>query len=675
MKLNLNNYEMEHEKEVKVRGLFINRELSLLQFDRRVLYYATDKEIPMNERLKFLAITDSNLDEFLSVRFTDAYHNKDKSPYKDILASVIKFKQEQDNSFDKIKKDLEKLNVNFVKMKDLNKKEKAKVHEEYMTNIFPLLTPVSINNVNFVPNVPSGEVCIAVTILQNGGEDMVVIPIDTEIDLIYQLNDKVLLTEDIIMYFMNDTLFINKEITSKAVFTLNKDASVILSHDKQKFIVDRMNDTLIKRNNSDNIFLSLRKDSDERLLNMLVNIFKVPKNHVYTKSKVLNYKRFMHKLLDDSHSYEEYNPYQFNNYNNYYDMFELLKDQDMLLHHPYDSYDTIVKFLEHAANDKDVVAIKQTLYRVSSIDSPIVNALCTAARNGKKVSVLIEIKARFDEENNIRLIKKLQNSGATVLLGVEMLKTHCKMCIVIRREKDKLKLYSHVATGNYNEKTAKIYTDLSYLTSKQKIGNDLLLIFNILTGYSNPDEKLQKIYYAPVTLRNKLLQCIDNEVKFAKKGKKAEIFMKINSLSDEMMAEAIYKAADAGVKIYIICRGVCSIVPRKNIFIKSIVGRYLEHSRIYYFRNGGDGTPEYFISSADLLTRNLDKRVETLISLKDSNVIEKLKWIIQVYKNDDANSFIMNRDGSWKHDKGSFSCHDWFMENIETRKAKKSWKI
>ena len=347
----------------------------------------------------------------------------------------------------------------------------------------------------------------------------------------------------------------------------------------------------------------------------------------------------------------------------------------MLLHHPYDSYDTIVKFLEHAANDKDVVAIKQTLYRVSSIDSPIVNALCTAARNGKKVSVLIEIKARFDEENNIKLIKKLQNSGATVLLGVEMLKTHCKMCIVIRREKDKLKLYSHVATGNYNEKTAKIYTDLSYLTSKQKIGNDLLLIFNILTGYSNPDEKLQKIYYAPVTLRNKLLQCIDNEVKFAKKGKKAEIFMKINSLSDEMMAEAIYKAADAGVKIYIICRGVCSIVPRKNIFIKSIVGRYLEHSRIYYFRNGGDGTPEYFISSADLLTRNLDKRVETLISLKDSNVIEKLKWIIQVYKNDDANSFIMNRDGSWKHDKGSFSCHDWFMENIETRKAKKSWKI
>ena len=305
MKLNLNNYEMEHEKEVKVRGLFINRELSLLQFDRRVLYYATDKEIPMNERLKFLAITDSNLDEFLSVRFTDAYHNKDKSPYKDILASVIKFKQEQDNSFDKIKKDLEKLNVNFVKMKDLNKKEKAKVHEEYMTNIFPLLTPVSINNVNFVPNVPSGEVCIAVTILQNGGEDMVVIPIDTEIDLIYQLGDKVLLTEDIIMYFMNDTLFINKEITSKAVFTLNKDASVILSHDKQKFIVDRMNDTLIKRNNSDNIFLSLRKDSDERLLNMLVNIFKVPKNHVYTKSKVLNYKRFMHKLLDDSHSYEE----------------------------------------------------------------------------------------------------------------------------------------------------------------------------------------------------------------------------------------------------------------------------------------------------------------------------------------------------------------------------------
>lgn len=283
--------------------------------------------------------------------------------------------------------------------------------------------------------------------------------------------------------------------------------------------------------------------------------------------------------------------------------------------------------------------------------------------------MLIEIKARFDEENNIRLVSKLKNSGANVILGLEYLKTHCKLCVVIRREGEKLRIYSHVATGNYNEKTARLYTDISYLTSKQKIGMDLLHIFNILSGYSSPDEKLQKIYYAPVTLRKNLIKCIDREISNAKKGKKAEIFMKINSFSDKIMAEKIYEAADKGVHVYIICRGVCSIVPRKNLFIKSIVGRFLEHSRIYYFKN--NNSPEYYISSADLLTRNLDKRVETLISLKDSSVVKQLQWIIDVFKADKANSFIIDKEGKWHHDKGDFSCFDWFIKHTDERKKLK----
>ena len=243
------------------------------------------------------------------------------------------------------------------------------------------------------------------------------------------------------------------------------------------------------------------------------------------------------------------------------------------------------------------------------------------------------------------------------------------MCVVVRKEKEKLKIYSHIATGNYNEKTAKLYTDLSYFTSKYKIGIDLLHIFNILSGYSNPDEKLQKIFYAPVNLRKNLIKCIDREIENAKNGKKAEIFMKINSLSDKIMVKKLYEAAEKGVKIYIICRGVCSIVPRKNLYIKSIVGRFLEHSRIYYFKNGNN--PEYYISSADLLTRNLDKRIEILLSLKDSNVIKSLKTMIEVYKKDEKNSFEMTEKGKWVHKKGDFSCQDWFMKNSDRLIKKK----
>ena len=343
-----------------------------------------------------------------------------------------------------------------------------------------------------------------------------------------------------------------------------------------------------------------------------------------------------------------------------FSIFSELNERDILLHHPYDSYDTVVKFIEHAATDKNVVAIKITLYRVSSEDSPIVNALVKAAESGKAVSALIEIKARFDESRNISLINKLKYAGVNVILGLEYLKTHCKLCLVARMEDGEIKLYSHLATGNYNEKTARLYTDLSYMTAKQKIGMDLVNIFNIISGVSAPDDKLQKIFYAPVNLRRKLIKLIDREIDIAKSGKKGEIFLKMNSISDPEMVDKLYEAARKGVRITIICRGVCSIVPTKNIKIKSIVGRFLEHSRIYYFRNKGDS--EYFISSADLLTRNLDKRVETLVSLKDSDVIDKLRTIIDAMNRDEYNSFIMQEDGSFKRDGGDFNCHEWFIK-------------
>ena len=667
MKLDKEKYEMKI-KEPKVRGPFINRELSLIDFNKRVISCAMKKNIPLNERMKFLAISDSNMDEMISVRFSNAYHDKEIEPYDKILSSISSFKDLQNETFQLLKKELEKKKVKFCKIESLNKREKGKVLEEFHNNIFPLLTPICVTD-NEIPDIKSGELCIAATILNSGIEEVMIIPIDENIDKLYQIGDKVLLTEDIILYYMNDYLFINKSITSKGIFRIIRDGSIIISHDTSKFIVDRMKETIQKRNHGNPLFLELSSESSSRLLGILLSVFKIPDNHFYNKSKIILYKRFSQPLLDSSYSYIPFKPFIYDS-KNYYNIFDAIKHEDILLHHPYDSFSTVVKFIEHAAEDSNVLAIKQTLYRVSSIDSPIVEALCKAARNGKKVSVLIEIKARFDEENNIKLVEKLRNNGATVILGNEWLKTHCKMCVIIRKEdkndKKKISIYSHVNTGNYNEVTAKGYTDISYFTNNKKVGNDLLHIFNILSGHSSPDEKLQKIFYAPVSLRKKLISCIDREISLAKRGKKAEIFMKINSLSDKIMADKIYEAADKGVEIYIICRGVCSIVPRKNLYIKSIVGRFLEHSRIYYFKNGKNS--EYYISSADLLTRNLDKRVETLISLKDSSVVQQLKWIINVYKEDTSNSFIMNKDGKWKESNGSISSHDWFIRHSDDKK-------
>lgn len=669
MKLNIDEYALVYKKE-KIKGPFINRELSWIDFNRRVLYCALNKNTPMNERLNFLGITSSNLDEFISVRFASAYENKDTEPYEKILQKIKKFKDMQNESFNVIKNEIEKkFKYEFTKPSKLNKKEKEKLLSVFISNIFPLLTPMDVTTNDI--NINSGMTYIGAIIKRGNRERLTIIPLISELDTLYQIGNKILFLEDIILEFMEDNIFMNQSVNSRCVFRIIKDGSVILSHDESKFIVDRMEDTLNRRINSKPLFLELRDGTNEDMENILSSVFKIPSGHIYKKNKVIDYKIFSkNKIFDKDQSYESFSPFIYENYGNHYNIFEAIDSEDILLHHPYDSYETVVKFLEHASVDPNVCAIKQTLYRVSGIDSPIVKSLCQAAQNGKNVTVLVEIKARFDEFINIRLINKLKRAGVNVILGDEYLKTHCKLCIVTRKDnKGKLRVYSHVSTGNYNEKTSKIYTDLSYFTSKQKTGIDLLQIFNILSGHAKPDERLEKVYYSPVNLRKQLEKCIDKEIEFAKKGKNAEIFIKVNSISDIKMANKIYEAAKAGVNINIICRGVCSIIPRKNLKIKSIVGRFLEHSRIFYFKNSG-----YFLSSADLLTRNLDRRVEILISLKESNVINQLKWIIEVLKQDKANSFIETDEGKWEHARGEFDAHEWMIEYSDIKKQKKGWK-
>lgn len=672
MKLDIDNYNMIETKKTKLHGKFVPRDISWLDFNQRVLSCALKSNIPFNERMNFLGITESNLDEFIGVRFSNAYNNKDEEPYKELLKGIKKFFSYQNSTFQLLIKELKnKHNLNLTTPDKLSKKEKDKLKEVYDEMIFPLITPIDISDGNY--NILSGTVCVSAIVKRNGNDRLVIIPLLNNIGRIYQICDNILLLEDIITYFMKDTLFINQEIVSTGVFKIIKDASVILSHDESRFIVDRMIDTLNMRNTSKALFLELRENTDDEMETLLSSIFKIPNGHIYNKKSIIDYKVLSKdRILDSKNNYKGFEPFKYENYENYYNIFDAINNEDILLHHPYDSYDTVVKFIQHSAMDPNVEVIRQTLYRVSSINSPIVNALCDAARNGKSVVVLVEIKARFDEDNNIKVIEKLQRNGVKVVLGEEYLKTHCKMCIVVRREGNKLKIYSHVATGNYNEKTGKLYTDLSYFTSKQKIGRDLLMIFSILTGNNKPDESLNKVFYAPVNLRKKLEKCIDREISLAKKNSKAEIFIKVNSLSDIRMVNKLYEAADAGVKVKIICRGACSIIHRKNLEVTSIVGRFLEHSRIYYFKNGKH--PEYYISSADLLTRNLDRRVETLISLTESNVIEDLKWIIEVLNNDQSNSYKLDEKGKWGRIKGDFDSHQWFIDHTDEKKRKKKWK-
>lgn len=664
MKLDLNSYSVATPKR-KFHGKYINREISWLNFNNRVIYCANNKNIPLNERIKFLAIANNNLDEFIAVRYSSTITEE---PYnaKKVLHGIKENLESQFMTFKKLKDELkEDHDIKFIKVKNLDKKEKAKMKYIFMKDIFPLLTPVNIGSINEVPVLYNGQTCIAITVRQENFENLIIIPINRNIQKVFVFGKKVIMVEDIILSFLDD-LFINKEIVCSGYFRIIKDENICINHDMSKFILDRMINTIEKREMSNPIFMMISSETDKRLQKIIESVFDIDQKNVFDKADIIDYTRFMNeKFLGDKYSYKPFEPAQYEIVEETHSLFTTLQKQDILLQHPYDSYDTVIKFIEHASIDPNVLTIKQTLYRVSSEDSPIVDALCQAAKRGKSVTVLIEIKARFDEQRNISLIEKLKKSGVNVLLGMEYLKTHCKLCIVIRKEGKSMVVYSHIGTGNYNEKTAKQYTDISYFTGKQKVGLDLLHIFNILSGMSTPDEKLQKVFYAPVNLRKRILHCIMKEIEYAKAGKKAEIFLKLNSINDQQIINYLYQAADKGVQVYLVVRGICSIVPKKNLYIKSIVGRFLEHSRIYYFRNGGKG--EYYISSADMLTRNLDRRVEVLLSVTDYESMKKLHDIIKAMKEDCANSFEMNEEGNYKKLKGSFDCHQYFIDKANHR--------
>lgn len=644
------------------QALFINREESWIDFNARVLACAKNPEIPLNDRFNFLSITSSNLDEFISVRYPATFEDHDEK--KKVRTMIKRFMDSQQIVYKSLKTELLEHGVEITLFKKLSKDEQSEMKAKFIEEVFPNLTPVDME-INQKPDLLNGQTCIAV-LVDSGTSKVVLIAVDNRIPKIFKIKNKVILLEDLILNNL-EVLFMKQSIRAKGFFRLIRNQDITLTHNQDSFIIDRMEETLERRRHGNPIWLEA-SGLGKYLTDVVTQLYSISEKEIYN-GELCDLKRFSQHLLSEEFSYQPMESFDLMHRINEESIFSAIDKKDILLQHPYDSFQTVIQFLNHAALDDAVRSIKMTLYRVSGEDSPVIDALINAAERGKSVSVLVEIKARFDENLNLRVIKKLRAHGVTVLLGMEYQKTHCKFIVVVRDNGERNVIYSHIGTGNYNEKTAKIYTDLSYFTNRQKVGMDLLHIFNILSGISNPDNKLQKVFYAPVNLRTKLYKLIDREIENASKGKKAAIFMKINSLSDPEMVDKLYEAADKGVVVNIICRGVCSIVPRDRLFVKSIVGRFLEHSRIYYFYNNGDH--EYFISSADLLTRNLDRRIEILVSMKGSHVVNNLAAIIRVMLEDQKNSFTMLPTGTYEKMKGEFDSHKWFSEHHLTGKKVK----
>lgn len=674
-------------------NLFINREMSWLEFNMRVLHQSTRSDVPLLERLKFLSITESNLDEFIMVRLSSVINKlrrgeigvdiaglTARQEYAQVLKGIKEFKAAQQDQYRSLIKKLGKRGIQISRLKDLTKKETEYVDRLFLKNIYPLLTPIAIDATKELPLIKSKQLNMVVALEDSGGRQIVaIIPIDNGLERLYRVDGdsktpRYVLLEDIVRRHLS-WLFVNKKIIYVGCMKILREADIELVGSDDVYLIDRMRETIDRREKSDPIFMDVSGDIPKDVLKILTKIFKIKKGQVYRTQNIVGLSLFASKpIRNAAYEYKHFTPQYPEVFTGEHDMFTAIDSGDIILHHPYESFVPVIKFLEHASMDKDVLAIKQTLYRVSSSESPIVESLCRAAQNGKQVSVLLEIKARFDEDRNMSLIDKLKDAGCKIIFGDARLKTHAKFIVVVKKGRKGLKTYCHMSTGNYNDKTATIYTDISYFTANNKIGEDLIGIFNILSGYSEPKDFITRLQYAPYNLRSTIYELIDREIEFAKSGKKALISLKLNSLSDAGVIKKLYEAARKGVKISILCRGICSMRPiSNNITITSLVGRYLEHSRIYYFHNGGD--TEIFISSADMLTRNLDRRVELLIPIYDPQSKNKLLDILKYYTRDTFNTYIMDEKGAYSRvgskDDDTINIHDVFMDDaLRTFKTK-----
>lgn len=646
---------------------FFNRELSWLEFNQRVLNEAKDNTNPLLERLKFLAIASSNFDEFFMVRVGSLYSQiqagfeerevsglTPSEQIEKILYKVREMVKDQYKTYDHLYDHLGSKKIRIFTYEMLNE-EQIKYADDYYRNfLYPVLTPMVIDSGRPFPLLLNKTLNIGLILKENKSDHEIfaTIQVPSVLDRLVPIpggdGKNFILLEDVIKNHLSE-LFGFKVLTT-ACYRITKNADLSLNEEGAEDLLETIEESLKQRKWGLAVRLEIEDTHDNRIISKLEQEFEISSNQIFSIRGPIDL-TFINKL----YNIKGYNEFKFEQLKSLpvkefqeCDMFQAISKKDIFLHHPYESFSTVVKLVEAAAQDEKVLAIKQTLYRVSG-NSPIIAALSKAAENGKQVTVLVELKARFDEENNIHWARQLEKAGCHVIYGVIGLKTHSKILLIVRKEKKGIKRYVHLGTGNYNDVTAKFYTDIGLLTSKSEYGEDASVIFNMLSGYFKP-ENMSKITIAPYGLRKKLEYLVERETEHAKSGKKAKIIAKMNSLVDKKLMIALYKASQAGVKVELIVRGICCLKPgikgfSDNITVRSIVGRYLEHSRIYYFYN--EGKEDIYISSADWMYRNLDKRVETMTIIEDPIIKKELKEMLELYIRDNVKSRILLPDGSY----------------------------